>query len=175
MWRERDGVKHVSVDDIESEGEDVHAERGAMMQSTPKRFVALAGAWFRSASKQVTCTPSLQRGRSTLSASVYPWPVGVTSPVLDSCVDDVEFEGEDMLEDVRARRGGTMVASTYPCLIYPNDGQEGLSTEVFPAVSALGYTTDVDHWTKGNVDPLPIATPRARSNERFHLRLNQSA
>jgi hypothetical protein len=33
-------------------------------------------------------------------------PVGVARPVLDARVDDVEFEGEDVLEDVRARGGG---------------------------------------------------------------------
>ncbi len=31
--------------------------------------------------------------------------VCVARPVLDARVDDVELEGEDMLEDVRARRG----------------------------------------------------------------------
>ena len=31
--------------------------------------------------------------------------VRVVSPVLDACVDHVEFEGEDVLEDVRARGG----------------------------------------------------------------------
>ena len=30
----------------------------------------------------------------------------VAGPVLDACVYDVEFEGEDVLEDVRPRRGG---------------------------------------------------------------------
>lgn len=32
--------------------------------------------------------------------------MGIGSPVLDACEDDVEFEGEDVLEDVRAGRGG---------------------------------------------------------------------
>jgi hypothetical protein len=32
--------------------------------------------------------------------------VSVSGPVSDACVDDVEFEGEDVFEDVRARRGG---------------------------------------------------------------------
>lgn len=31
--------------------------------------------------------------------------VGVGGPVFDACVDDFELEGEDMLEDVRARGG----------------------------------------------------------------------
>lgn len=30
----------------------------------------------------------------------------VLNPVLDACVDDVELEGNDMLEDVRARGKG---------------------------------------------------------------------
>ena len=33
-------------------------------------------------------------------------PVSVAGPVSDAGVDDVELEGEDVLEDVRARRGG---------------------------------------------------------------------
>lgn len=32
--------------------------------------------------------------------------VGIAGPVLDACVDDVELEGEDVLEDVRVRGGG---------------------------------------------------------------------
>ena len=38
--------------------------------------------------------------------------VQVINPVLDACVDDVELEGMDMLEEVRARgRGDSIVAS----------------------------------------------------------------
>lgn len=32
--------------------------------------------------------------------------VCVAGPVLDACVDDVELEGKELLEDVRARGGG---------------------------------------------------------------------
>jgi hypothetical protein len=38
-------------------------------------------------------------------------------------------------------------------LVCPNAGQEGVCAEAFPVASALGYPTDVHHWTKGNVDP----------------------
>ncbi len=37
-------------------------------------------------------------------------------------------------------------------LIRSNPGQERVWAEALPVASALGYATDVHHWTKGNVD-----------------------
>ena len=38
-------------------------------------------------------------------------------------------------------------------LICSNSGQEGIWTESFPVAPALGYTADIHHGTKSDVDP----------------------
>ena len=58
-----------------------------------------------------TCAPRPGSTPTEERAERIGVPVRIAGPVLDACVDDVELEGEDVLEDVRARvEGGSMVA-----------------------------------------------------------------
>jgi hypothetical protein len=52
-----------------------------------------------------TCAPRAASASPEERAERVGVPVRVGSPVLDARVDDVELEGEDVLEDVRAGRG----------------------------------------------------------------------
>ena len=52
-----------------------------------------------------TCAPRAASAPPEEHAERVGVPVGVAGPVLDARVDDVELKGEDVLEDVRARRG----------------------------------------------------------------------
>ena len=59
-----------------------------------------------------TCAPRPASTPTEVRAERIGVPARIAGPVLDACVDDVELEGEDVLEDVRARaEGGSMVAS----------------------------------------------------------------
>ena len=52
-----------------------------------------------------TCAPRPASTPTEERAERIGVPVRIAGPVLDACVDDVELEGEDVLEDVRARGG----------------------------------------------------------------------
>ena len=51
------------------------------------------------------CAPRAASASPEERAECVGVPVRVGGPVLDARVDDIELEGEDVLEDVRARRG----------------------------------------------------------------------
>jgi len=52
-----------------------------------------------------TCAPRPASTPTEEPAERVGVPVRIAGPVLDARVDDVELEGEDVLEDVRARGG----------------------------------------------------------------------